>query len=60
MEHYARLIKEHYPQAMETGGNAQAFVQGLVRGGYATDPAYAAKIMQVAELPVWSHILGAP
>jgi len=60
MEHYARLIKEHYPQAMDTGGNAQAFVQGLVRGGYATDPAYAAKIMQVAELPVWSHILGAP
>lgn len=60
MEHYARLIKEHYPQAMETGDNAQAFVQGLVRGGYATDPAYAAKIMQVAQLPVWSYILSAP
>ncbi|MBN6738954.1 glucosaminidase domain-containing protein [Acidithiobacillus sp. MC6.1] len=60
MEHYARLIKEHYPQAMDTGGDVQAFVQGLVRGGYATDPAYAAKITQVAELPVWSHISGAP
>jgi len=60
MEHYARLIKEHYPQAMETGGDTQAFVQGLVRGGYATDPAYAAKITQVAELPVWSHISGVP
>lgn len=60
MEHYAQLIKEHYPQAMETGGDTQAFVQGLARGGYATDPAYAAKITQVAELPVWSHISSIP
>ncbi len=54
MEHYAQLIKEHYPQVLNAGSNIQEFTQGLVQGGYATDPNYAAKIQQIAELPIWS------
>jgi flagellar protein FlgJ len=29
-------------------GGAHAFAQGLARGGYATDPNYAAKLSQLA------------
>ncbi|MDN7675489.1 glucosaminidase domain-containing protein [Burkholderia oklahomensis] len=37
-----------YRGAMGAGGDAAAFAAGLVRGGYATDPAYAAKLSRVA------------
>lgn len=47
---YARLLLSNtgYRDALGTGGNAQAFAQGLVRGGYATDPGYAGKLTSVA------------
>jgi len=49
-EDYARMLLENprYRGALNTGSDAQAFAQGLARGGYATDPAYAAKLAKVA------------
>lgn len=48
---YARLLLSNprYHAALNTGSDAQAFAQGLARGGYATDPAYAAKLAGVAQ-----------
>ena len=34
--------------ALGAGNNAQAFAAGLAKGGYATDPAYAAKLARLA------------
>lgn len=47
---YARLLIENprYAGALQTGDDARAFAEGLVRGGYATDPAYADKLTRVA------------
>lgn len=47
---YARLLSSspRYQQALNTGSDARAFAQALARGGYATDPAYADKLVQVA------------
>ncbi|NMM76297.1 flagellar assembly peptidoglycan hydrolase FlgJ [Acidovorax sp. SRB_24] len=47
---YARLLQSspRYRAALNTGSDAQAFAQALARGGYATDPAYAAKLGRVA------------
>jgi len=47
---YARLLLDNprYRGALNTGSDAQAFAQGLARGGYATDPAYARKLALVA------------
>lgn len=50
---YARLIRsspryqQAYEQALVGTRNAQGFAEGLQRGGYATDPAYAAKLTRV-------------
>jgi len=47
---YAQLLRgdPRYHAALNTGGDARAFAQGLARGGYATDPAYADKLARVA------------
>ncbi|MCH8179137.1 MAG: glucosaminidase domain-containing protein [Proteobacteria bacterium] len=46
---YAQLLRSpRYQGALGVGGDARAFAQGLVRGGYATDPAYADKFVRVA------------
>jgi len=37
-----------YKGALGVGSDARAFAQGLARGGYATDPAYAAKLERLA------------
>lgn len=37
-----------YQAALNTGSDAQAYAQALARGGYATDPAYAAKLTGLA------------
>lgn len=46
---YARLIANNprYAAAVKPGNDAAGFAQGLARGGYATDPAYAAKLTRV-------------
>jgi flagellar protein FlgJ len=47
---YATLLLENprYHAALNTGADAQAFAQGLARGGYASDPAYADKLARLA------------
>lgn len=46
---YAKLISgsPRYAKVMEQGASAQGFAVGLQRAGYATDPAYAAKLGRV-------------
>ena len=47
---YAQVLRDN-PRlhgALNTGGDARAFAEGLARGGYATDPAYADKLVGVA------------
>lgn len=47
---YTRLLRDNprYRGAINAGQDARAFAQGLAAGGYATDPAYAGKLEQVA------------
>ena len=47
---FARLLRDNprYQAALNTGSDARAYAQGLIRGGYATDPAYAEKLVRVA------------
>lgn len=47
---YARMLLENprYQGAIGAGSDAKAFAQGLAKGGYATDPAYAAKLARLA------------
>lgn len=47
---YAQLLQgsPRYQDALNVGSNAEAFAQALARGGYATDPDYAAKLGRVA------------
>ena len=44
---YAQLLQRRYREAAEAGEDAKAFADGLVNGGYATDPAYADKLRAV-------------
>lgn len=48
---YVRVIRDNprYAGALNTGGDVRAFATALQRGGYATDPEYANKIVAVAE-----------
>lgn len=47
---YAQMLLDNprYKDAIGAGNDAHAFAQGLARGGYATDPAYAAKLARLA------------
>lgn len=47
---YAQMLLDNprYAAAIGTGSDASAFAQGLAKGGYATDPAYAAKLTKLA------------
>ena len=47
---YAGLIRNspRYADAVGSGGNIASFASALQEGGYATDPAYADKIVRVA------------
>lgn len=44
---YARLLKERYGAALNTGNDAQAFARALAGGGYASDPDYGDKLSRV-------------
>jgi len=46
---YANLLKNNprYSAVLEAGNDAKAFAQGLQKAGYATDPAYAAKLQRI-------------
>ncbi len=47
---YAQMLTDNprYKGALGVGSDARAFAQGLAKGGYATDPAYAAKLERLA------------
>lgn len=47
---YVTLLQRHsrYQQALGAGDNVNAFAGALMRGGYATDPAYAQKLQAMA------------
>jgi peptidoglycan hydrolase FlgJ len=47
---YVSLLRDNprYSSVLNTGSDAKAFATGLQRGGYATDPEYASKIVAVA------------
>jgi len=47
---FTRLLLNapRYRMALNTGNDAAAYAQALVKGGYATDPAYADKLVSVA------------
>jgi flagellar protein FlgJ len=47
---YAKLLRDNprFRGALNAGEDAAAFAQGLARGGYATDPNYAAKLTRLA------------
>lgn len=47
---YVSFIKDNprYAAALRSGGSASQYAQGLQKAGYATDPAYAAKIAKIA------------
>ncbi|MFM7273739.1 MAG: glucosaminidase domain-containing protein, partial [Gammaproteobacteria bacterium] len=51
---YANLLlgNGRYRDAVDNAANPAAFVQGLTRGGYATDPAYASKVLRLFRDPV--------
>jgi len=48
---YVSLLRENprYSAALNTGGDVRAFATALQRGGYATDPDYANKLVSLAE-----------
>ncbi|WP_440964048.1 glucosaminidase domain-containing protein [Massilia sp. GER05] len=47
---YAQMLIDNprFRGALGAGADAQAFAAGLAKGGYATDPAYAAKLSRLA------------
>lgn len=47
---YTKVLLDNprYKSALGTGSDAGAFAQGLARGGYASDPAYADKLTRLA------------
>ena len=46
---YAQMLIDNprFRGALGTGNDAQAFAAGLAKGGYATDPSYAAKLTRL-------------
>jgi flagellar protein FlgJ len=54
---YVALLKNNprYAAALNTGTNTHAFARALQSGGYATDPAYAAKVATIAQNLPTSH-----
>ena len=51
VEDYVRVIRDNprYAAALGTGADVRAFATALQRGGYATDPRYAEKLVSIAE-----------
>lgn len=49
LHHYVDLLKTQYPGVLQVGDDARAFALALVHGHYATDPAYAQKIIALAD-----------
>jgi len=55
---YVRLIRENFPKVLGQK-TVEGFAHALQSGGYATDTAYAAKIVSIARSPLMSKMLSA-
>jgi flagellar protein FlgJ len=51
MDDYVDFVQSrpHYQAALDHGGSDEAYIRGLHRGGYATDPRYADKILSILQ-----------
>ncbi|KAB7771863.1 flagellar assembly peptidoglycan hydrolase FlgJ [Xanthomonas maliensis] len=58
---YVRLLKSNsrYQTALRAGTDIKGFARGLQQAGYATDPAYAAKIAAIANGPTIDRAVAA-
>jgi len=58
---YVKLLKNspRYQNALQAGSDVRSFAQGLQKAGYATDPAYAAKIAAIAGGPTIERAVAA-
>jgi len=58
---YARMLSDNprFAHALGQGENIAGFAHALSRGGYATDPAYAAKLTAIANSPQMREALAA-
>ena len=58
---YAQLLRDNprYSGALGQGDDVLGFARGLVKGGYATDPAYATKLAALANSPTMRQALAA-
>ena len=58
---YVRMLKNNprYQKALQAGGDVRRFAQALQSAGYATDPAYAAKITAIANGPTVNRAMQA-
>lgn len=50
---YVHFVRNQprYADALNHGGSDQHYIEGLAKAGYATDPDYAARVLQVADSP---------
>ncbi|NWJ65529.1 flagellar assembly peptidoglycan hydrolase FlgJ [Vibrio parahaemolyticus] len=48
---YVRFLNDNprYETALQQGGDSESFIRGIHRAGYATDPTYADKVLQVKQ-----------
>ena len=58
---YAQMLSGNprYARALGQGENVAGFAHALSRGGYATDPSYAAKLTAIANSPQMREALAA-
>lgn len=58
---YVRMLKNspRYQNALQAGTDVRGFARGLQQAGYATDPAYAAKIAAIAAGPTIERAVAA-
>lgn len=54
--HYTNLIRNLYPAAVGAS-SISGYARALARGGYATDPAYADKIISISRSPLMADVL---
>ncbi len=60
MQDYVNFVQSspRYQQALDHQGNDRNYIQGLQQGGYATDPRYADKIINIRDGKTLSSALG--
>lgn len=50
VQDYANLIRNRYPGAVAAGNDPRAYAQAIQKGGYATDPLYAQKMISIVDM----------